>query len=210
MGGVLGGDGIPRTKGCGAELGPSERGCRGVGQVGPDRCKGPAQDGLHTMHQTKTPMTAASCARMSDPMAPPTAASRAAPTPAPAMCPRNVTALRVTWSPSAATKARPTTGGDGPAATPYRSRRRRPRRFGRQHPVAVGGGQISEGGAGVAELAAREDDAEHRRQDHGYAADGGDRSKAGAGRDRRHPPAGPGGFERRETRWRRRQRAIRR
>ena len=50
--------------------------------------------------------------------------------------------------------------------------------FGEQDAFAVRGGEVSERGAGVAELAACDEDPEHRSENHGPTGEGGDRSLA--------------------------------
>ena len=46
--------------------------------------------------------------------------------------------------------------------------------FGEQYACAVRGGEVGERGAGVAELAACDEDPEHRGENHGPAGEGGD------------------------------------
>ena len=146
------------------------------------------------MAHTKIPITVASWERTSEPTATPSAASRAAPTTAPATWPMRVLVERATWSPWAATKMSPTPVAMIPATSPNSAPTLTAATvFGGKHPRPSRGGQVGEGGGGVAELAVGDDGPEHGGEEHGEAGDGGHGAQPVGGGDGRHAgAAGPG------------------
>ena len=145
------------------------------------------------MAHTKIPITVASCERTSEPTATPSAASRAAPTTAPAMCPTRVPAGEGDVVAVGGDEDEPDTGGDGPGDEPeQRPDTDRGDRLGGQYPRPSRGGQVGQGGGGVAELAVGHDGAEHGGQEHGEAGDGGHGPQPVGGGDGRYAgAAGP-------------------
>ena len=168
-----------------AELGPGQRGGRGVGQVGRTALNRlPTRDST-TMDQTRTPIAPASCERTSEPSPTPMAASSAAARTGPGRSgPAGVTDHDVIPAgrhddQSGAGRPRPARPNTAPAAAGHA--------LGGQHPVPARRGQVGQRGGGVPELAAGDGHPEHRRQEQGPDP-AGDIGRAGRGAQRRARP----------------------